>query len=107
LVVFDDGNRPHAISGLVDTGFNGWMTLPSKVITSLGLPWQKDAYGVLADGGTTFFNVFSAQIDWDGQRRTVYVSELDGDSLIGMQLLNGFRLTVDAIDGGAVQIDQL
>ena len=107
LIVYDANGRTHAMSALVDTGFNGWLTLPAQLIAALGLPWQKESHGVLADGGSTFFNVFTVDIVWDGQRRPVYVGELDGESLVGMSLLNGFRLGVEAIDGGPVRIERL
>jgi clan AA aspartic protease len=107
LIVFDEDDGGHAMSALVDTGFSGWLSLPAKVIASLRLSWRKEAHGVLADGGSTFFDVFVAEIVWDGQRRRVYVSELDTDPMVGMGLLNGFRFTMDAIDGGAVEIERL
>ena len=91
----------------MDTGFNGWLTLPPNVIASLGLPCARKSHGVLADGGSTFFNVFAAEIVWDGQTMLVYVGELNSDPLIGMSLLNDFRLMMDAIDGGPVQIERL
>jgi clan AA aspartic protease len=107
LIVFDRSGREHSFSALIDTAFNGWLTLPAKLIGSLGLAWRKEAHGILADGGLTLFNVFAAGVAWDGQMKAVYVSELDGEPLVGMKLLNGFRFVMDAIDGGAVQIERL
>ena len=37
LVVRDAGGRQHALSAVVDTGFNGWLTLPKEIIASFGL----------------------------------------------------------------------
>jgi clan AA aspartic protease len=107
LIVFDKSGRQHAMSGLVDTGFNGWLTLPPAIIASLGLSWHKEAYGVLAEGRSTLFNAFNAEILWDGQKKSVYVGELGSDTLIGMRLLDGFRLTMETTDGGPVQIERL
>ena len=107
LLVFDQSGTQHAISALVDTGFTGWLTLPANLIASLGLRWCREGQGVLADGGLTLFNVFAADVVWDGQRKLVFVSELDGDPLIGMSLLNGFRFVMDAIDGGPIRIERL
>ena len=107
LAVLDAGGRPHAISALVDTGFNGWLTLPQKLIASLSLSWYMEGQGILADGGSTFLNVFAANIVWDGQSCPAFVSELEGDPLIGMRLLNGFRIIIEAVAGGAIQIERL
>jgi clan AA aspartic protease len=107
LVVLDGNGRQHAISALVDTGFNGWLTLPAKLIVALGLSWYTQGQGILADGGTTLLDVFTAHVLWDGQQIPAFVSELEGDPLIGMRLLSGFRLSVDAIDGGTVRIERL
>jgi clan AA aspartic protease len=107
LIVLDPNRREHPMNALVDTGFNGWLTLPTKLIASLGFSWYTDGQGVLADGATTLFDVFAAEVLWDGQPRRVFVSQLDSEPLIGMSLLNGFRIVIDAVDGGTVQIERL
>ncbi len=44
---------------------------------------------------------------WDGQPLPVRVVEADGEPLLGMELLQGSRVTLDVRDGGPVTIDAL
>jgi hypothetical protein len=39
LTVRDAGSRPHDVEVVIDTGFNGFLTLPPTLIAALGLPW--------------------------------------------------------------------
>jgi hypothetical protein len=50
---------------------------------------------------------YPLDILWDGIRRDVTAMEAENDPLIGMTLLEGHRLTIDAIDGGPVTIEPL
>ena len=59
----------------------------------------------LADGSVIAVDVYEATVLWDGQARTVRVHSADGDSLVGMALLYGYRLIIDAVNGGQVIIE--
>jgi clan AA aspartic protease len=107
LVLRDSSGNTHSTSALVDTGFNASLTLPRTMIVALGLPWQEDGDGILANGSTTVLKVFKATIIWDGQPKAVLVHELESEPLIGMRLLHGFRFIMDSVDGGLVQIERI
>ena len=38
-----------AIEAAIDTGFNGWLSLPPSSISQPGLPWRQRARALLAD----------------------------------------------------------
>jgi clan AA aspartic protease len=101
-----DGQR-QVIDTVVDTGFNGSLTLPSAVITALNLPWSGSDTVTLGDGSETLFDQYTATIIWDGQYREIEIAESETESLLGMALLYGYRLQVDAIEGGPVRIEAL
>ncbi len=42
--------RDQEIEAILDTGFNGSLTLPPAVIAALGLPWQTRGLVILANG---------------------------------------------------------
>jgi hypothetical protein len=44
---------------------------------------------------------------WDGQYREIYINESETLPLIGMQLLRGYDLRIQAIEGGLVTIEAL
>ncbi|MEX0643289.1 MAG: clan AA aspartic protease [Pirellulales bacterium] len=98
-----DGNGLE-IELVIDTGFNGWISLPSSLISDLGLPWHRRGRGELADGSEIIFDIYEAKIIWDGQSRRVWVDEIDSAPLIGMSLLDGYELLIQVWSGGNVTI---
>ena len=48
-----------------------------------------------------------ADVIWDGQYREVYINESETVPLIGMRLLRGYDLRIQAIEGGSVTIEAL
>jgi clan AA aspartic protease len=92
---------------IIDTGYNGYLTLPSELITELGLPFAGYRSGTLADGSTVVLDVYLAAVIWHQSQTEVLVAQAAGRPLIGMSLLQGSRLTIDAIEGGDVVIEEL
>ena len=92
---------------VIDTGFNGFLTLPSSIITALDLPWNASDIVTLGDGSETLFDLYSVTILWDGQYREIDVAESETDPLIGMSLLYKYGLRIDAIEGGLVRVEAL
>ena len=107
LILRDAIGHEHALSAIVDTGFTGSLTLPKEMIASLGLMWHDETLGILADGGSTVFDTYHVTVIWDGNPQVILVDELESEPLIGMRLLRGFRLVIENVDRGAVQIERL
>ncbi len=107
IALRDAGGNEHLLSAIVDTGFTHWLTLPRSVIAAMGLGYNEDTVSVLADGTLRALPSYHVTVIWDGQPQEVFVNELESEPLIGMRLLNGFRFTMDAMEGGAVQIEHL
>lgn len=107
LVVGNTNGQRQVIDAVIDTGFNGFLTLPSAVITDLNLPWNASDIVTLGDGSETLFDLYAVTVIWDGQYREIDVAESETEPLIGMALLYGYRLQVDAIKGGIVKIEEL
>ena len=63
--------------------------------------------GVLGDGSMCTFNVYEALVVWDGQVRSVEINESEADPLVGMGLLEGYELKIQAVAGGLVAITAL
>ena len=89
---------------IVDTGYTGWVSLPSPLISQLGLPWRRRGRGLLADGSETIFDIYEAAIIWESQLRRVWVDEINAAPLAGMALLDGHELTIQVWTGGNVTI---
>lgn len=107
LVVGNKNGQRQVVDTVIDTGFNGFLTLPSAVITALDLPWNASDVVTLGDGSETLFDLYAATIIWDGQYLEIDIAESETEPLIGMALLYGHRLQIDAIKGGIVKIEAL
>jgi clan AA aspartic protease len=105
LLLQDASGGNHHVDAAIDTGFSGFLTLPSALITSLNLAWLCRQQGLLADSSVQVFDVYMATVLWDGQSRVVEVERIDAVPLVGMEMLHGFELRVKVIRGGAVVID--
>ena len=98
----DDGVlTPEAI---VDTGFNGWLSLPPDAIAELNLRWKRRGRAILGDGSECVFSVYEAIVIWDGELRTIPVDEADSDPLVGMSLMEGYQLTIQVAEDGYVEL---
>ncbi len=92
------------INFLVDTGFNGDVSLPPKLISTLGLRWLQTESVRFADDHMTREDVYLADIEWGGTTQTVHVYEMDSPPLLGTFLLLGHRIEIDMIEDGDVTI---
>jgi hypothetical protein len=62
---------------------------------------------MLAEGSFAWLGVYLASVDWDGNLVDITVLEAGGGPLVGMSLLSGFALYLEAVDGGSVEISRL
>jgi clan AA aspartic protease len=104
LAVIGDEAKKQGIRAVIDTGFTGSLTLPPSVIADLELTWFTQQEGFLGDGSRRTFDVYRGTVIWDGQLRVIEINASDTAPLVGMALLEGFELRVQAYEGGTVAI---
>ena len=56
LVIRGSSGRAREIEAVIDTGFNGFLTLPPALVSELGLPLVTRGTAFLADGEEVRFN---------------------------------------------------
>lgn len=78
--------------------------MPREIIMILDLPWAGIDRGTLGDGSEVTFEVYAANVIWDGQYRNIPGNEAETDPLIGMSLLYGYDLHIRAVEGTNVII---
>ncbi len=104
-IVVKNESITQLIDAVIDTGFSGFLTLPTDLIAALNLTWKGRNVATLGDGTSCIFDVYIATVIWDGQYRKVDINESETVPLIGMQLLRGYDLRVRIIEGGTVVIE--
>jgi predicted aspartyl protease len=67
VIVGNSNRKLQAIEAVIDTGFNGFLSLPSAIIATLDLPWSGSDFVTLGDGSETSFDLYTAIMIWDGQ----------------------------------------
>jgi clan AA aspartic protease len=104
LQVLGPGDRAVQIDAVIDTGFNGYLTLSTYLIETLKLPWIYRQEGELGDGSTHAFDVHVGTVLWNGTPRIVEVELADTVPLLGMAMLQSQNLNIDVVNGGSVSI---
>ncbi len=107
IVIGNENAQRQVIDAVIDTGYTGFLSLPHNIINALNLPWTGIDRGTLGDGSETTFEVYAATIIWDGQLQSIPINEAETDPLIGMSLLYGYDVRIQAVEGGAVTLEAL
>ena len=92
------------IEAVVDTGFTGFLTLPSTLVVELGLPFAYVGRAFLANDDEVEFDVHDVTVLWDGQPRQVRAAATGSTPLVGMLLLDPHDLSIQVRAGGRVLI---
>ena len=104
LTVQGPSRQEQDIEAVIDTGFTGFLSLPSGVVVDLGLPFLNASQATLADGSEVTLSVYRAMVLWDGEPRYVRAYAADAMPLAGMRLLDSHDLSIQVREGGRVVI---
>jgi clan AA aspartic protease len=107
LSVCGSDGKIYTQDAIVDTGFNGWLSLPPSLIAQLNLRWKRRGRAILGDGSECIFNVYEAVVVWDGVLLTIPVDEADSEPLVGMSLMESYQLTVQVFEDGRVELSKV
>lgn len=93
---------------MVDTAFSGEVSLPLETIKQMGLKYEYDDVYVVGSNEEHSFSFYKgAQAYWHEKDVEVLVMEAEGDAVIGMELLKGSSVFVEAKPNGKVRIKEL
>lgn len=95
------------IKYVVDTGFEGFLTLPTAAIDKLGLIYATRISANLADNSNVATNVYLTTILWNGIERNVAVLAMGRRPLIGTALLQDHHLSIDFYESGTVLVNEI
>ena len=92
------------VEALMDIGFSASLTMPSALVAALELPHESRGHAFLADGLSREFDLYGAEVEWDGQWRKILVSALGDEVLLGMRLLADHEVRLVVTPGAEVVI---
>jgi clan AA aspartic protease len=95
------------LEAIIDTGYDGFLTLPGALVVVLGLPRLRSITAQLPGGSMHHIEVHRATLIWDGQIRTIEVDVIDGKPLVGRGLLAGYELRLKMVAGGSVTLEAI
>ena len=104
LTVQGPSGQAREIEAVVDTGYNGFLSLPHDLVTELGLVYRDRGRAILADGSEVFFDIYDVAVLWDSGLWNTRASAADATPLVGMALMDGHSLYVEVESGGRVVI---
>lgn len=107
LEVVSYDQRKVSVEAVIDTGFNGYLTLPSDLINQPGFQSAGSRGAALGNGRVVVIGVYLARVLWLGEEREVLALKIDSGSLVGMSLLHGNRVLLEVVDDGSVIIEPL
>ena len=101
------GGQEQEIDAVIDTGFNGFLTVSPVLVRQLSLPHLGQSRALLADGQEELLDLYEVTLLWDGQWRGVETDATDTGAVVGMALLYGYSVSIEAVEGGQVVIAAL
>ncbi|MEH2249998.1 clan AA aspartic protease [Nostoc sp.] len=107
LSVYGSDGKIYTQDAIVDTSFNGWLSLPPDLIAQLNLRWKRRGRAILGDGSECIFNVYEAVLVWDGDILIIPVDEADSEPLVEMSLMEGYQLMVQVFEDGRVELSKI
>ena len=98
------GAQEHEIEAIIDTGFNGHLSLPVEQIESLGWPVRGEETTIFGDGREAPMDMYRGIVLWRGSPRLIFAMAARLTPVIGTGLLQGNRLEIEFKSGGSVNI---
>jgi clan AA aspartic protease len=107
IAVVSDQKQIKAIKAVIDTGYTGDLMLPKAIVNELGLILRGIQDAVLGDGSIKIFEMYAGSVIWDGKVRRVEINASETECLVGMGLLEDYKLEIEGRPGGMVKIVSL
>jgi predicted aspartyl protease len=99
--------RPLEVEFIVDTGFEGGLTLPESLIAHLDVSVQERRAIKLAGGLRQRCYSYEFVLEWEEERQVVEVLTLEGSPLLGNDIWKEHSLQAENMDGGEVFFEPL
>lgn len=95
------------INAVIDTGYTGSLTITQALADDLELARRSGGKAILADGSSREFDTYKVEVQWGDSWKPIIASALGDESLIGMSLLLGTKMTIEITSAGRLEIEPL
>ena len=94
---------------IVDTGFDGDLALPARIALRLGITPTSQVNHLLANGTGIPVPILEVELPWgeDEEPRLTTIAVMEGNALIGTELLRDCLLQIELTEGGSVTAEPL
>ncbi|MCW5313234.1 clan AA aspartic protease [Nostoc sp. KVJ3] len=107
-VIFRLPGQPNfSLDFVMDTGFNGYLTLPVQAVSAMNLPSYSSTPIKLADGSEALSAIHLATIVWDDVEKIVLVLASGYKPLLGTAMMEEYHLEIDFEDNGLVSLEKI
>jgi clan AA aspartic protease len=107
IVVLNESKQTQVINAVIDTGYTGDLMLPKDIVEELQLSLRGIQEATLGDDSVAVFEIYTGSVIWDGEIRNVEINASEVSALLGMGMLENFKLEVEGKLGGQVRITAL
>jgi clan AA aspartic protease len=107
-VIFSLPGQPDfSLDFVIDTGFNGYLTLPVQAVSVMNLALYSSTPIKLADGSEALSAIHLATVVWDDVEKLVLVLASGYKPLLGTAMMEGYHLEIDFEDNGLVSLEKI
>jgi clan AA aspartic protease len=107
-VIFRLPQQPDfSLDFVIDTGFNGYLTLPAQAVSAMNLPLYSSTPIKLADGSEALSAIHLATVVWDDVEKVVLVLASGYKPLLGTAMMEGYHLEIDFEGNGLVSLEKI
>ncbi|MEM9219499.1 MAG: clan AA aspartic protease [Cyanobacteria bacterium P01_F01_bin.150] len=96
IAVLNDSQQAKGIRAVIDTGYTGDLMLPRTIVEELELILRGVQDATLGDGSLALFEMYAG-----------FVNLSESECLVGMGLLEEYKLEIEGRAGGLVKITAL
>lgn len=107
LVIADADGQEHKIECQLATGFLGDLFMPPTQVDALKLPQTGTGQVGYPPGSPAEAPVHQAHVLWCGQKHTISVFAYGQHPVLGLGLLQGYRLNLQMTEGQQVIVGRL
>ena len=107
IPILDADGSDIDVATVIDTGFDGMITIPPSLAAMLGAVPKSHGAAMLADGTICRYDLYEVKILWGGVEREIIGLSVGDEPLLGMRLLADHELRMQVIPNGLVEISKI